>query len=150
MPKTDHEAWMRLALVQAQHVPALPFGAVLVDPQTQTLLAQGYNRTGENPTYHGEIVTLNEAVACGTLKHPERLILYTTAEPCPLCMGAVLWAGIGTVVYGTSIATLIRLGWKQIDIPAEELANRCTGGMFSQVIGGCLEAECDALFQAVH
>jgi tRNA(Arg) A34 adenosine deaminase TadA len=64
-----------------------------------------------------------------------------------MCQGAILWAGIPEVVFGTSIRTLKRLGWNQIDIGAEEVARRtplarCT------LIGGILERECDALFQA--
>jgi tRNA(Arg) A34 adenosine deaminase TadA len=61
-------------------------------------------------------------------------------------MGAILWSGIGTVVYGTSIRTLRQQGWKQIDILAEEVARRSPGWTCA-VIGGVLEQECDVLFQ---
>ena len=66
-----------------------------------------------------------------------------------MCQGAILWAGIPEVVFGTSIRTLVQLGWSQIDIKAEEVARRAP---FAQctLIGGVLERECDALFQAAR
>ena len=49
------------------------------------------------------------------------LTLYTSADPCPMCQAAIAWAGIGTVVHGSSIPFLAAHGWWQIDIRAEEL-----------------------------
>ena len=63
-----------------------------------------------------------------------------------MCQGAILWAGIPEVVFGTSIRTLKQLGWKQIDIPAEEVTRR-TPFAQCRLIGGVLEAECDQLFR---
>ena len=74
-----------------------------------------------------------------------RLTLYTTAEPCPMCMAAILWAGIPRVVFGTSIRQLQRLGWHQIDITSEEVVRR-TPFRSCTLVGGVLAAECDALF----
>jgi tRNA(adenine34) deaminase len=64
-----------------------------------------------------------------------------------MCQGAILWACIPEVVFGTSIQTLQRLGWKQIDIRAEKVARR-TPFRRCTLIGGVLERDCDALFQA--
>jgi tRNA(Arg) A34 adenosine deaminase TadA len=76
------------------------------------------------------------------------LVLYTTAEPCPMCMGAILWAGVGRVVFGTSIRFLLDTGWRQIDLPAAAVAGRAVG-MTCEVVGGVLAAECDELFLSV-
>ncbi len=57
-----------------------------------------------------------------------------------------LWAGIETVVFGTSIRSLQRLGWRQIDILAEEVVRR-SPGWTCVLIGGVLEQECDSLFE---
>ncbi|MHC4178640.1 MAG: tRNA-specific adenosine deaminase, partial [Planctomycetota bacterium] len=65
---------------------------------------------------------------------------------CCMCQGAILWSGIREVVYGTSIGTLQRLGWPQIDIPADEVARR-TPFAECKLIGGVLEQECDELFR---
>jgi tRNA(Arg) A34 adenosine deaminase TadA len=139
---------MRLAIAQAKHVPELPFGAVLVRAATGEVVAEGYNHSEENPTFHGEIYTINRCAA----QHPQidwaQLVLYTTAEPCPMCQSAIEWAGISTVVYGSSIPFLQGLGWWQIDIRADEVVRR-TPFRKSVVIGGVLEEECNALFLAV-
>lgn len=143
----EHETFMLRAIACGRRVPLLPFGAVLVDREASRVLAEGHNRSAENPTWHGEIDAINRCAA----DHPdvawERLTLYTTAEPCPMCQAAVAWCGIGTVVFGTSIAHLTRLGWWQISIPAAEVMAR-TPFRSCVLIGGVLEAECDALFAA--
>jgi len=142
----DHERYMRQAITLAANVPDLPFGAVIVDGDNGTVLAEGWNKTSLNPTWHGEIDALNQLAATGITVEDKRLVLYTTAEPCPMCQAAALWSGIEMVVFGTSIRTLQRLGWRQIDILAEEVIRRSPAWTCT-VIGGILERECDALFQ---
>jgi len=66
-----------------------------------------------------------------------------------MCQGAILWAGIPEVVFGTSIRTLAQLGWNQIDISAEEVARR-TPFSACVLMGGILEDECDAIFQTAR
>ena len=142
-----HEQFMQRAIEVARQNPAAPFGALLVGIDSGEILAEGVNRGGENPTWHGETDVINRFARL----HPEadwgRLRMVTTAEPCCMCQGAILWAGIREVVYGTSIATLQRLGWRQIDIPAHEVTRR-TPFAECKLIGGVLERECDELFRA--
>ena len=145
MNDLDHERHMRRAIELAGNVPDLPFGAVIVDRDSGKILAEGWNKSSINPTWHGEIDAINQLVHLDPRIEGKNLVLYTTAEPCPMCQGAILWTGIETVVFGTSIRSLQRLGWRQIDILAEEVIRRsptwkCT------IIGGVLEQECDALF----
>lgn len=144
-----HEEYMLRAIEMARQSPTAPFGALLVDALTGEIVAEGVNRWRENPTWHGEIDAINRCAA----KNPDitwsRLRLYTTAEPCCMCQGAILWAGIPEVVFGTSIRTLARIGWNQIHIPAEEVARR-TPFAGCSLLGGVLEAECDALFEAAR
>lgn len=144
----NDETHMRRAIELAANTPTLPFGAVIVHRSTGEVLAEGWNRADENPVLHGEIDALNALAGLKTRPDGRDLVLYTTAEPCPMCMGAVLWAGVGRVVFGTSIRFLIDTGWRQIDITAEEVARRATG-MPCEVRGGVLAAECDELFLAV-
>jgi tRNA(Arg) A34 adenosine deaminase TadA len=136
---------MKLAIAAAAHNPKAPFGAVIANRESGELAAEGWNKSRENPVWHGEIDAMNRCAAA----HPgidwKKLALYTTAEPCPMCQSAIVWSGMQLVVFGTSIPTLVKLGWGQIDIRAAEVSakaafNRCT------VIGGVLEKECDALF----
>lgn len=139
----NHERYMRRAIELAGRVPDRPFGAVIVDRDTGHVVAEGWNRSDENPMWHGEVDAINHLVATFGTDHGRRLALYTTAEPCPMCQGAILWTGIDVVVFGTSIRFLIGLGWKQIDVPADELVRR---GWPCDVIGGVLATECNSLF----
>ncbi len=140
-----HERFMRQAIELAATNPKAPFAALLVHRGTQEILATGINRHEQNPTFHGEIEAINQLAASRPNMNWTQLRLYTTAEPCCMCQGAILWAGIAEVVYGTSIQTLKRLGWKQIDISADEVTRRA-GFADCRLIGGILQAECDRLF----
>ncbi len=143
----DHERYMRRAIELAAHVPDLPFGAVIVDAGSGQIVAEGWNKSSVNPTWHGEIDALNRLAESPKRFDRSPLVLYTTAEPCPMCQGAILWSGIETVVYGTSIPFLQSLGWRQIDILAEEVVRRSPSWRCT-LIGGVLEQECNALFDA--
>jgi tRNA(adenine34) deaminase len=143
----DHRAYMRRAIRQAQVVPKHPFGAVLVRAEDGAVVAEGHNRTSVNPTYHGEIEAINQYASLRRDGDWSDLVLYTTAEPCPMCQSAVLWAGIGTVVFGSSIPFLSKLGWWQINVRAEEMV-RSTPFRRCVLVGGVLEGECNELFLA--
>lgn len=144
---TSHEHYMRLAIAMAKQVPEFPFGAVIVRRATGVIVAEGYNRSSESPTFHGEIDVINRCAASHPAIDWTALDLYTTAEPCPMCQSAIEWAGIPNVYYGTSIPHLRHLGWRQIEIRAEEVAQR-TPFRQSRVVGGILAGECNALFEA--
>lgn len=146
---SDHAAFMRLAIKAAKVNPDFPFGAVLVENQSGEVMATGTNRGHENPIWHGEIDAINRFAAKRSRVAWPSLRLYTTAEPCPMCQSAILWAGIPSVVFGTSIVTLKQLGWNQIDIRSREVAERTPFGR-CEIMGGILEAECDALFRAAN
>ena len=147
-PELDHATFMRRAIAQAQQVPLLPFGAVLVRGATGEVLAEGHNRSAASPTFHGEIDVINRLAADQPDVDWGSLVLYTTAEPCPMCQSAIEWAGIPLAVYGSSIPFLQGLGWWQIDIRSEEVARR-TPFRRTAILGGILEQECNALFEAV-
>lgn len=142
------ELHMRQAIALTANCPALPFAAVVVDRRTGAVVAEGWNRAEENPLLHGEVDALNALAGLQPRPDGRELVLYTTAEPCPMCMGAILWAGVGRVVFGTSIRFLLDTGWRQIDIPAAEVAGRATG-MGCEVRGGVLSEECDELYLSV-
>jgi tRNA(Arg) A34 adenosine deaminase TadA len=138
---------MRCAIAEAQQAPALPFGAVIVHGPSGEVIATGHNHTDDGPTYHGEIDAINRCATAHRGIDWSQLMLYTTAEPCPMCQAAIAWAGIAAVVYGTSVPALRNLGWSQIDIRAEEVIARTPFRRIA-LLGGVLQNECDTLFRA--
>jgi len=117
-----------------------------IDSTGGAVVAEGVNTRRANPILHGEIACMNDFVARnGNAGWPE-CVLYTTAEPCPMCMSALAWAGIGAVVFGTSIGSLKRFGIDQIDITSRagiDAAPFFTGTL----LGGVLEKQTDELFR---
>jgi guanine deaminase len=81
-----------------------PFGAVIV--QNGEILSEGANRVthDSDPTAHAEIVAIR--AACRKLENFQLTgcDLYTSAEPCPMCLGAIYWARLDRVFYGASAA----------------------------------------------
>jgi tRNA(adenine34) deaminase len=145
IPLKQHELAMRAAIAMAALNPVYPFGAVIINANNGAILAKGVNTTFNNPTFHGEIACINDYVSKHGNKHWADLILYTTGEPCPMCMSALIWAGIRGVVFGSSIATIKRSGIDAFIFSANDINK---GGNFSQtqILGGILEPECDELF----
>jgi tRNA(Arg) A34 adenosine deaminase TadA len=135
--------WMAHVVGLARQSPALPYAAVLVSDAGQ-ILAEALNETEtRGPVWHAELSVLDRAAQSPGADW-SAVTLYTTAEPCPMCMGAILFAGVGRVVYGTSIATLAERGWWQVRLAAREI-NRAAGSP-ATLVGGVRAAETDALF----
>ena len=142
----DDESHMRRAIRLAANNPKYPFAAVIVDEEKK-VVGEGWNRSAQNPTWHGEMDAINKCAAAHPRVDWTRLTLYTTAEPCAMCQGAVAWAGIKRVVFGSSIPFLKSVDVWAIDIRAEELA-RLAAFRKCAVVGGVLEEECNRLFRA--
>lgn len=140
-----HSVWMAEALRLTRPPSKTPFACVLVDRRDDQMVATGLNDRASFPMLHAEVVALQNYSQIG---QPEwqHITLYSTAEPCPMCQSAILWCGIPDTVFGTSIETLTRIGYRQIEISAAEVIRR-SWAADATVIGGVLEAECDALFE---
>ena len=79
----DHEYFMRRAIELALKVPQFPFGAIIVKRDTGEIIAEGFNQSTLNPTFHGEMVAINH---CAELQqHPDwnELDLYTNSRAMP-------------------------------------------------------------------
>ncbi|MGB7344084.1 MAG: deaminase [Pirellulaceae bacterium] len=61
----EHEKYMRRAIELAGNVPELPFAAVIVDQDTGEVIAEGWNKSSINPTWHGEIDAINQMAKAG-------------------------------------------------------------------------------------
>lgn len=140
-----HDRFIRQAIQIASKNIGSPFAALLVVRETEEMVAVGVNRSHDLPIWHAEMVAIHEYFALEDRLPWADLDLYTTAEPCPMCHSAILWCGVGRVIFGTSIATLTKLGWRQIDITAAEITHRSPDHKCI-VIGGVMSNECDALY----
>ncbi|WP_445115691.1 nucleoside deaminase [Acinetobacter sp. WZC-1] len=150
LPETEmkkHESYMKEAIKEAAKNPYYPFGAVIVHRKTGEILARGVNASGDNPILHGEIQAINDYVARNGSKGWEDVTLYTTGEPCSMCMSAMVWAGIREVIWASSIDGIRNAGIEQIDISAQEVASR-SSALYQPIalIGGVLSRETDQMF----
>ncbi len=123
-----------------------PFGCEIVDSKTGERLMRAMNAVGaeNDPSAHAEVRTMR--LACAKLGTPSLAgyTLYTTCEPCPMCMSCALWAGVDRVVYGATIADANRF-CMQIHIPATEVAKR--SDMVCVVAGPVEREACVAIFE---
>ena len=122
-----------------------PFGASIVHTQTGKLLLRALNAVRQefDPSAHAEVCAIRLATKRLKKISLAGYTLYTTCEPCPMCMSAILWAGLDRVVYGATIADANR-HCNQILIPAAEVASRAD--MQCIVDGPLLRNECYAIF----
>lgn len=144
--KGRHEQAMRLAIEQAKKNPAYPYGAVIVRATTGEPMAAGVNDSWSNPTWHAEIVCLNDYVQKHGNRDWDQMVLYSTCEPCPMCMTALIWARIGGVVFASSsfgvVATAIG---EPIRLSAQQVID-ATPFYKPMLLGGVLASETDQMF----
>jgi len=142
-PQAEDERFMRLALAQAAQGD-FPFGAVIV--KNGEVLASGRNsgKRLNDPTAHGEMMAIRAFTAAHPADEMKGATIYTTGEPCPMCMGAIIWCGFGRVVYAASIEELSqRIGQIMIDDKTIAAATPFTD---VEITGGVLANEALALF----
>jgi tRNA(adenine34) deaminase len=132
----DDERYMSLALDEARQGD-FPFGAVIV--REGQVLARGRNlgRTNGDPTAHGEMIAIRRCLVDHGAAALPGSTLYTSGEPCAMCMGAILWCRIGRLVFAASVQQ-IATKMDDIMISSAELAARApflpitiTGGVLA-------------------
>ena len=90
-----------------------PFGAVITD-KNGNIIAQGNNMVLANndPTAHAEVTVIREACKKLGTYDLSGCILYTSCEPCPMCLSAIIWANIKTVYYGCTREDAGNIGFR--------------------------------------
>jgi tRNA(Arg) A34 adenosine deaminase TadA len=154
------EEFMRQAIEAARQSAAngdYGHGAVVV--LADKVISTGYEtlKSANDPVNgHAEVDAIRKA--CQALGQPylEGAVLYSTAEPCPMCMSAAIWAKVDTVAYGITrddmIAEMERLkqesggkfSWRQIAIPAEDIVAK--GEPKVALVSGFMREEALKLF----
>ena len=89
-----------------------PFGAVIV--KNDEVVGKGHNQVVKNndPTCHGEIMAIHKACKKLGTFDLSGCEIYTTGEPCPMCMAAILWANIEKIYYGCNILDTEEIGFR--------------------------------------
>ena len=89
-----------------------PFGSVIV--KDGVVVAKGHNQVIKNqdPTCYGEMMAIHKACKKLGTFDLSGCELYTTAEPCPMCLGAILWANISRVYFGCNIVDTEEIGFR--------------------------------------
>jgi len=96
-----------------------PFGSALLDKDGNIILDAVNTSAADGPLAHAEMNLLHRAIE---MKLPlQEMCLVSTCEPCPMCMGAILWSKVSQCAYGVSIATAAKY-MKQIHINARDIA----------------------------
>ncbi len=102
---TDHKTFMARAIELSEkniQKGGGPFGAVIV--KDNKIIAEGYNQvtTSNDPTAHAEVTAIREAAKILNTFDLSGCTIYTSCEPCPMCLGAIYWAKIDKIFYGNT------------------------------------------------
>jgi tRNA(Arg) A34 adenosine deaminase TadA len=153
LPALDHEAFLRRAFDVARRSRQQgdhPFGSILVGPDGAVLKEQGngFSSEGGDMTAHAERLLATWSSKTLGSAFLARCTLYTSAEPCAMCSGAIYWAGIGRVVYGQSEKSLKAMTGAHGENPTLDLPCRVVFGAGQravEIVGPLLEGEAAAL-----
>ena len=142
-PRAEDQRFMRMAIAEAAKGD-FPFGAVIVRDGQVVSTGRNLGKTTNDPTAHGEMIAIRRFVETHPAAELEGTTLYTSGEPCPMCMSAIIWCKISRVVFAASIEELsTKLG--QIMLTSRAVANAAPFANIS-ITGGVLSAEAMALF----
>src|SRR5207247_11279137 len=101
-----------------------PFGALLALDGAVVLTARNTIATDRDPTAHAESNLIADAIRRLTPEQIRRSVLYTSCEPCAMCVGKMYWAGIRSIVFAISVEELTALAGGRFLIPCRELFAR--------------------------
>lgn len=126
-----------------------PFGSAVYNERNFALVAEAYDTVLErgDPTDHAEINAIRESAKKLRRLSLQGCTLYSTCEPCPMCMSACIWAEVDTVVYGASTLEDAERYWPQaLDLSPDELVARMRREPRTRVISAVERALCQELF----
>jgi tRNA(adenine34) deaminase len=147
-----HEAHMREVFAIARRARAhgnRPFGAMLVAGNGAVLaVAENSQVTEEQILAHAEMNLLHRAVKDFTPDVLETATLYTSAEPCAMCAGAIFWSGISRLVYGLSGDRLHEMsGFSPHMLVASARDVLARAGRLVEIVGPVFELEAEEIFR---
>lgn len=122
-----------------------PFGAVIV--RNAEAISAAHNTVWRDcdPTAHAEINAIRQASRKLGSIALDGCAIYTTCEPCPMCLAAIHWARISKVIYGACISDAAAAGFNELRVDAARLVE--IGESKLEIESGVLVEECRELFQ---
>lgn len=150
MPQRPYdEALLRRSFAVAQRAREggdHPFGCLLADAEGNVLMEQGngYTAEGHDRTAHAEKLLASRAARAYDTAFLQTCTLYTSAEPCAMCSGALYWAGVGRVVFGQTEKDLKAATGAHEENPTLDLPCHivfAAGQRPTEIVGPLLEAE---------
>jgi tRNA(Arg) A34 adenosine deaminase TadA len=144
VPATPEDAhFMQLAIDQAKEGD-YPFGAIIVRDAKVLALGHNSSKSTHDPTAHAEMMAIRAFLNGHEPEDFKQATIYSSGEPCPMCMGAIIWCGFKRLVYGASIDALAtKIG--QIDVSSRKIANAAPFADI-EITGDLLSAEALAVF----
>ncbi len=142
------EEYMRAAIDVARagiDAGQTPFGAVIVRGTDIVSSAHNTVWNDTDPTAHAEVNAIRRAALQLMTIDLSGCAMYTTCEPCPMCLSAIHWSKIDRVYFGATIADAAAAGFSELHVAAARLAEM--GGSPLQVVPGLLTAPCRQLFE---
>lgn len=120
-----------------------PFGALIVLDGKIVAQAENTVITGSDVTRHAELNLISNFIPQFSQAEKERMILYSSTEPCVMCTGAIVWSGIKKIVYGCSSERLNRIAKGHFTIECRKILDHSTFSYY--VEGPLLEDEASLL-----
>jgi guanine deaminase len=148
VPATKSESeLMSIAIAKARDGIAAgqsPFGAIIV--RDGIVVASTHNSVWRDtdPTAHAEVNCIRAAASALKVIDLSGCEMYSTCEPCPMCLSAIHWSKINRVVFGATIADAAQAGFNELQVDAKVLA--AMGKSALKVESGLLREECARLF----
>jgi len=155
-PPLDHKALLRRAIEESRKAKDggnHPFASILVGPEGEVLMTQ-HNAfmPDHDMTGHAERVLMTRASTSLPMEVLRECTIYTSAEPCAMCAGAIYWTGLKRVVYGLTEAQLKEITGAHPENPTLDLPCRqvfAAGQRDVEVIGPMLEDEAAEVHEGV-
>ena len=154
---TSHETLLRRCVEISKEAVAAgnhPFGALLADKDGNILVESGNIEVTERDcTGHAETTVMRLAGKKYSKEFLWECTLYTTAEPCCMCVGAIYWGNVGRVVFGITEKQLLELTGSHEDNPTFDLPSReivARGQKKIEIIGPVADEALREEILAVH
>ena len=140
----DHQYYMQ-QVIDLAHLHKTPYAALLLEKSSGAYILEANSTSVDGKTAHAEMNVIRRMEENQLFADSRDLIMYTTGEPCPMCMGAIIWTGIPSIFYGVGISEinnyqnqitvsaqkLVENSWINVDIQANFCHDACLE-LFSQ------------------